>query len=327
MNIRHIYPKNNPLIVEHIKLLGGMDDVPKPDIVHVHGCWNYNTVKTAEQLRQKGARIVLSPHGELQPWTVAQMGPTEKAAKTILWQRRLVEHSYAVIAHGKMEAEALRDLGWNPRIETVRNAVITRSITPESMNRQTENVYRKVMDSNTWALMDTVDQAALAVILKAGITSDARWCGSAPTVTDWRKLLIYAEHENLRDVVDKGVAVLGLPAPVIDTATIDSYLPTDYIRPTKAETTDLLELVQLTRKRPVTKRQLVELDTLLRREDVADDQLRQALADKRLTKHFRRLLQALSEQTLLEEGFMPLVPLDDAQTQTLRDTITNHLRI
>jgi hypothetical protein len=38
-------------------------------------------------------------------------------------------------------------------------------------------------------------------------------------------------------------------------------------------------------------------------------------------------MQVLSEQTLQEEGFMPLAPLDDRGTQQIRNAITNHLKI
>ena len=38
-------------------------------------------------------------------------------------------------------------------------------------------------------------------------------------------------------------------------------------------------------------------------------------------------MQVLSEQVLLDEGYMPLDPIDDKQTEHLRKLLTNHLKI
>ena len=38
-------------------------------------------------------------------------------------------------------------------------------------------------------------------------------------------------------------------------------------------------------------------------------------------------MTVLHEQTLLDEGYMPIDPLDDRGTQNIRESITNHLKI
>ena len=52
-----------------------------------------------------------------------------------------------------------------------------------------------------------------------------------------------------------------------------------------------------------------------------------SLAEKGAVLAPGRLLQIASEQTLLDEGFMPLPPVDDRQTQSLRKLINKHLAI
>jgi hypothetical protein len=39
------------------------------------------------------------------------------------------------------------------------------------------------------------------------------------------------------------------------------------------------------------------------------------------------LIQVLSEQVILDEGYMPIDPLDDKQTDVLRNNLKNHLKI
>ena len=379
MKILHLFPEDDTLISAHVAMLRERDEpfTGQPDIVHVHGCWHYSIVRQALRFHREGARIVMSPHGGLEPWVIHERHFTEKLTKTLLWQRRMVESAYVLIAHGPMEAEALQQLGWNPRAETIRNAVVTNSITPEAMRQHTREVYRKVMDSDTVELMDADSRRMLSILLKAGITGDKRWLDERLEMRDerlemrderydyiqgdsqgnsrgnsqansqgvqgnhisplsllpshlndssWRQLLVYADHENVRAVVDRGLHVLDIRAPYIETNRIKSYLPTDYQLP-KVENRSVVGIVSEMRQGPLTLRQFVELDRALRRDDVNDEVIVDQLTEKRLIRFFRHILQLLQEQTLLDEGFLPAVPINDKQTANLRHQLLTHLRI
>lgn len=331
MKTLHLYPADDPLIAAHVALLqeGEEPFSGQPDIVHVHGCWRYNIVRQAMRAHRQGARIVMTPHNGLSPWIVSERRMTEKLSKTLLWQRRMVESAYVIIAQGPMESEALTQLGWNPRIETIRNAVVTNSITPEATRRHTLEVYRKVLDSNTIELMSDDSRRLMTMLLKAGITGDRRWvAGEAPDIseTEWRRLLVYADHENVRTVIDRGTHVMGLRAPYIETAQIKSYLPTDYQLP-KVDNHTVEGIVSEMHHGPLTLRQIVELDRALRRPDADDERMVDELTEKRLIRYFRHVLQLLKEVTLLDEGFMPADAIDDKQTEKLRRQLLAHLRI
>ena len=331
MKTLHLYPADDPLIAAHVALLqeGEEPFSGQPDIVHVHGCWRYNIVRQAMRAHRQGARIVMTPHNGLSPWIVSERRMTDKLSKTLLWQRRMVESAYVIIAPGPMESEALTQLGWNPRIETIRNAVVTNSITPEATRRHTLEVYRKVLDSNTIELMSDDSRRLMTMLLKAGITGDRRWvAGEAPDIseTEWRRLLVYADHENVRTVIDRGTHVMGLRAPYIETAQIKSYLPTDYQLP-KVDNHTVEGIVSEMHHGPLTLRQIVELDRALRRPDADDERMVDELTEKRLIRYFRHVLQLLKEVTLLDEGFMPADAIDDKQTEKLRRQLLAHLRI
>ena len=355
MKILHIYPKSDDVIMRHVSLLTeGMRlsaDVQvatslsefkirfqqqNPDIVHCHGCWQYAVVSAARMARKRGARVVLSPHGQLQPWVLEERPLQEKLQKALLWQKSSVEQAYALIAFGKMEQKHLQQMKWNPRIEMILNALITNSITPQEMCSQTYAVYQKVLDSNTLEQMDDHTQGMLAAIIKASITGDRRWVTFETGDTDWRRLLIYAEHEHVRNYVDYGINILGLSTLQIDTEKIAAYFPDGYKMPEsiktiigeyKGDETDyLVRMIRQIEKQPLLLH-LIELSRELRRDSVNDDRLKEALEEKGLTKYAARLMQVLSEQTLLEEGYMPLQPLDDRGTRQIRNAITNHLKI
>ena len=360
MKVLHIYPKNNDLIRQHVMLLAdgmrqsaniltadsGMNlrqqiTEQEPDIVHCHGCWNQKMARATRTARHHGARVVITPHGQLEPWMVNKQSVQNKVVNALLWQKEAIANAYAIITLGKFERSNFQKLNWNPRVEEIHNAVTTNTITPEKMCTETFAVYQKVMDSNTVEQLDDLSLKALAVIIKVGIMEDRRWCKSLDSIRypqdiDWRRLLIYAEHENIRNYVDYGITILGLPLPPIDTEKIAAYFPDNYTRPLPIkeiignyqgdETAYLMKMIRQINKQPLLLH-LIEFSRELYRDTVNDDLLATALEDKGLTKYAESLMQVLQEQTELDEGYMPLPPKDNRQTTNIRKQITNHLKI
>ena len=356
MKILHVYPKADEMVAQHVtQLMEGMQfsaevqavsnladfknvcKTFRPDIVHCHGCWQYAIVNAGNFARRQGIRIVLSPHGQLEPWVLEEKPLQEKFRKTALWQKPFVEKAYALIAFGKMEQQYLAQLKWNPRIEVIHNAVITNSTTREKMCSQTFAVYQKVLDSNVLEQMDDDTQQLMASIIKAGTLGDARWVEPAlPETIDWRRMFIYAEHQNIRNYVDYGINILGISAISLDTEHLPAYFPESYQRPQSIkkligeykgnETEYLVHMIQQIEKQPLMLH-LIEFTRELYRDTVNDDLLQEALEEKKLTKYASRLMQVLHELTLLDEGYMPIEPLDDRGTQKIRESITNHLKI
>lgn len=358
MKVLHVYPKSDSLIERHVTLLAeGMrqsaevkvaDNVVtfkkffremEPDIVHCHGCWQFFLARAVSYAIRHQARVVLTPHGQLEPWVIKRQSVQENISKTLLWQRRTVEHAYAVILLGKFEHENFRKLGWNQRTEQIHNAVITNAITQAEMCTQTFAVYQKVMDSNTLEQMDEESLRALTIIIKVGIMGDRRWVKDInidDAHIDWRRLLIYAEHEHISNYVDYGISILGLSTLSIDVSRIAAYFPDHYERPKPIkdvvgdydgnETDYLVRIIRQINKQPLLLH-LIELTRELYRDNVNDELLTEKLEDKKLLAYAARLMQVLSEQTLIDEGYMPLAPKDDRQTEHIRRMLTNHLKI
>ena len=358
MKVLHVYPKSDSLIERHVTLLAeGMRQSAEvrvadnavtfkklfremePDIVHCHGCWQFFLARAVSYAIRHEARVVLTPHGQLEPWVIKRQSVQENISKTLLWQRRTVEHAYAVILLGKFEHENFRKLGWNQRTEQIHNAVITNAITQAEMCTQTFAVYQKVMDSNTLEQMDEESLRALAIIIKVGIMGDRRWVKDInidDAHIDWRRLLIYAEHEHISNYVDYGISILGLSTPSIDVSRIAAYFPDHYERPKPIkdvvgdydgnETDYLVRIIRQINKQPLLLH-LIELARELYRDNVNDELLTEKLEDKKLLAYAARLMQVLSEQTLIDEGYMPLAPKDDRQTEHIRRMLTNHLKI
>lgn len=356
MKVLHIYPGNDSMVTKHVTMLAeGMRlsaDIRtadnsasarqllrehEPDIVHCHGCWQYFVARMAASAIRQGARVILTLHGQLEPWVISQQSMQDKVCKSMLWQRDAVRRAYAVITLGRLERENFKHLGWNTRIEEIHNAVITNTISPSEMVSQTFAVYQKVMDSNTLELMDEIERRQLATILKAGLTGDRRWIGNEDVPGHVsRQLLIYAEHEGIRNYVDYGINLLGLSAPLIDTEKIAAYMPPSYTRPRPIkeiigdyegnETDYLLRIITQLHKAPLLLH-LTELARELYRDSINDEHIAAMLEERGLLAFTQRLMQILSEQLLLDEGYMPVDPINDRQTQRIRKIITSYLKI
>ena len=196
-----------------------------------------------------------------------------------------------------------------------------------------------MQDSNTLEKMDANTLAALKAIIKVGIMGDKRWVDTStidPRLINWRHLMVYAEHENIVNYTDYGIRLLNLSAPLIDTQKIAAFFPKSYTRPKpikeivgdyQGDQTDyLLRIIRQVIKAP-TLLGAMELTRELYRDNVDDDQLAEKLEDAGLTKSAARLIQVLSEFVMLDEGYMPIDPIDDKLTDKLRNHLKNHLKI
>jgi hypothetical protein len=352
MKVLFVYPKSEPLISRHVSMLadglrqsatidtadsvGAIRKAAKeqePDIIHCHGCPSVSAARAILSAVNKGSRLVLTLHGQMEPWAKE----TNRKVPAIYWQKELIRRAYAVILLGRLELTNFQRLGWNRRTEEIHNAVTTNTISLKEMCTATFAVYQKVLDSNTLELMDEPTVRMLRAVIKVGIMGDRRWTVVLPSEeVNWRHLLLYAEHENIRNYIDYGISILGLSVPPIDTTRIAAYFPDNYETPKpirekvgdyKGKETDyLVRIINQLRQQPLLLH-LIELTRELYRDTVNDDQLAEALEEKKLTAFTKSLMQLLDEQTALDEGYMPLPPADNRLTRQIRQQLENHLNI
>ena len=144
---------------------------------------------------------------------------------------------------------------------------------------------------------------------------------------EWRLLTIYAYFEQVSPIVRRGAQVLGVAMPDVSVSQSTSYLPKDY-RPLKEKPdSTVIELLRDVQAGQLTLLRLTEIDEALRREDMDEEKLLIELEEENLKTLFSCLLQILSEQTLLDEGFMPCPPVDNQETQRLRIQLSRHMEL
>ncbi len=362
MRVLHIYPKNNSMITSHVFIL--KDAMPSFvettlitsvaearkllatehfDILHLHGCWNFAYRNIFLTARKGGTRMVMTPHGQLEPWIRRKHLLREKLPKTIIFQKEITSKAYAVIVMGRIERECMQQLAWNPRIETVRNSVYTQSISNIEMARQTYDVYQKVMDSNTIENFSQTTHSQLRNILKAGITGDKRWAEPIDNadIKQWRELMLYACQEQIYDVFIRGTKVLALVPPDFDPEKAPCYMPARHAAATNISQTIGNSFVNENERLVATFRQMkklyqsnrltilhvVELDREIREHPAVEDELLDTLQENHLDLFAARMMTVAQCLTGLDEGMMVIPSLSDKQSQTMINRINKNLEI
>lgn len=100
----------------------------KPDVVHVNCCWHPYFAYAVIWARQAGYKVVLTPHGMLEPWIMKRHYWTRKLPSLLLFQRRAVRMATLLHATAEMEKQHLLDLGWNREVCVVPNGIEVQKI-------------------------------------------------------------------------------------------------------------------------------------------------------------------------------------------------------
>lgn len=107
-------------------------------VVHVHGVWTPFECRAVMAARRRGARVVISPHGALEPWAFGHKWVKKRIAWWI-YQRRLMEQADLIVVNSEQERETMRLLGLTPPVAVIANGVDFEGFSgPECLTRDRE---------------------------------------------------------------------------------------------------------------------------------------------------------------------------------------------
>ena len=113
----------------------------EPDIVHLHGLWNFNMHRCAVVCRRRKIPYVIAPRGMLEPWSLRQKWLKKRIARW-LYQDRDLRCAAALHATAESEAEQFRKLGFrNPIIVSPNGVNVPKKFEP----RNTQNTRKRVL--------------------------------------------------------------------------------------------------------------------------------------------------------------------------------------
>jgi len=120
----HFIPLNNNPFSNNSKqeFMQLLDEI-QPDVFHTNCCWMPQSARTAIWAKQRGYKVVYTPHGMLEPWIMKRHYWTKKVPAMLLFQKRGVQTADMVHATAESEKANLLALGWNNNITVIPNCV------------------------------------------------------------------------------------------------------------------------------------------------------------------------------------------------------------
>lgn len=126
--IVHYVPKYQPFSYSWNTSIAFLLDEIGPDIVHVNCCWMPACAAVQRIAQKRGYKVVLTPHGMLEPWIIKRHYWTRKVPALWLYQKAAVQRADCVQATAESERDNLLKLGYNSNIKVVRLGIDAESI-------------------------------------------------------------------------------------------------------------------------------------------------------------------------------------------------------
>lgn len=94
----------------------------KPDIVHINGIWQPQCWLFQREAQRQGIKVILSPHGMLEPWIMAR-NPWKKKIALWLYQHKAIKTVDYLHATADSEKENIQKLGYTQPITVIANGI------------------------------------------------------------------------------------------------------------------------------------------------------------------------------------------------------------
>ncbi len=124
----HDIPRYRPFSGVWKKAVVDLLDSVRPDIVHMNCCWTPDCAMIQRLAQKRGYKVVLTPHGMLEPWIIKRHYWTRKVPALWLYQKAAVQRADCVQATAESERDNLLKLGYNSNIKVVRLGIDAESI-------------------------------------------------------------------------------------------------------------------------------------------------------------------------------------------------------
>ena len=116
----HYVPEYNPFKGTWRKKVAEMMEEVMPDIVHVNCCWMPACAAVQRIAQKHGYKVVLTPHGMLEPWIIKRHYWTRKVPALLLYQKAAVQKADCIQSTAESERDNLLKLGYNSNIKVVK---------------------------------------------------------------------------------------------------------------------------------------------------------------------------------------------------------------
>ena len=152
--ITHI--SEHPLLIDNCKIhyvsrydlfcgnfrneVNSLFDVIKPDLVHVNCCWMPACALFQKIAQKRNLKVVLTPHGMLEPWIIKRHYWTRKLPALLLYQKSAIKYADCLQATAESEKLNLLTLGYNSNIKVVKLGIDAESIAVKTFWKKSKQI-------------------------------------------------------------------------------------------------------------------------------------------------------------------------------------------
>ena len=334
----------------------------KPDILHIHGCWDIHLAIAQLLAARQGCPVIISPHNALSPDTLETDFWTSRLPRIILYQFLAIRKAFVLHAATQQETADLKDLGWKKRIAFIPLDGLNASDTQAAADvaEQFRILYRKVIDTRLRNTISDNERDILFTLIRQAVTPAIDAASAPPVFFDqveeqekqrqalaalsehtWKNIQIYAIDHRADHLLFEGlkriqytipVRVTQLPSryTIKQTLQTKSHIPIDTddtnerdIITTIAQLHHILCLKEAEETWPSPIHLLAKLYATLRYTDYDEENIMRQLQKKHLVDTAARTMHILAALFSLSVGFMPLNPINDKKTRQMLCNLNN----
>ena len=136
----HFIPRYRPFSATWKKDVMGLFNEIQPDVVHVNCCWTPDCAMVQKLAQKMGYKVVLTPHGMLEPWIIQRHYWTRKLPALMLYQKAAVRKADCIHATADSERDNLLKLGYNCNVKVVKLGIDADSIAMKNSWKRTKQI-------------------------------------------------------------------------------------------------------------------------------------------------------------------------------------------
>ena len=290
--------KWNPLSIRNTFL--GQLYALMPDVVHLHGSWNYATYQCLNMSRTRGFLTFFTPYGELSMKNIKERLWQEKIWKLLFYQRPMLKRASYVIVQSQKEGDTLYTLGRSANMEIVPNDSATvlgnrmvelyRNATNEQRTKEVSMQTLSVIHDQLHELLHSRPLPKVAL-----------------TTREIKQYNLFCMQQKFIDTIT-------------DNYQVPRYNDGDAGEVVYKMTKKLKSDIS---KKVATFNDVFQLAATIQNNDYDEDRLVQALQKDGTLNFLRRVIQIADELCGIEPGFMPCLPLNDAKTLDMKLRLFN----
>lgn len=313
-----------------------------PDIINIHSCWSQVMSGIVDWNEKYYKRpLILSTHKQLMPWH--NPNKIKRYIQTQLYQQKILRKADVILTDSRQET----NIQANPHIFCIPNALLTKDFSGKEMQSEYTNLCISLSNSNPYLFMTEKERRKEASLLKEAVMQkrgDSQQANEDEMDESYERIILHAQYE--------GTLKMLLPFLPNGAKEYADNTP-HYIYNTKKNVDSLFSLKALSKKsdlvsfgkeeaatenelliakyllnvkyeivhNTVSQRHLIELYKALKTIDYDEDTLNALLMRLGTYQDTARMMQLLKDYYNLEEGFMPMEPIDDKITKKIKDKL------